>query len=338
MNILHLLTSNKLGGAEKVAINIIEFSNKTNKCFYCSPSGDIENYLSLKNVDFIQFSKISYFELSKIIKSYKIDIIHAHDFKASILSSFFSNKCRIISHLHQSPNWIYKDNLKTIVYRNRTKHFNKIIVTSKEIKNSKLFTLGTLNQVKIIDNYVQIPKKIKDEKKVYDFLFLGRLENEKNPFLFLDFIEKFNKFFTCDAAICGDGSLKNILEKEVEERKLNIKFLGFNTDPFNIIVKSKFLVITSNYEGFSLAAIESMSQGVPIITRRIGGVTDLLQVNQGIVVKDFLSTEFIYELKNIIDSDYYSYSDNARKFSEQYTDETKWQTIVKEMYKYDKEV
>ncbi|MBO1096421.1 glycosyltransferase [Enterococcus casseliflavus] len=334
MNILHLLASRKLGGAEKVAINFMKYSGEDNNSFYCSPKGEIQEYLCENNLDYIELRSLSIIELDKIIKYFKIDIVHAHDFKSSILASFFSKKCKIVSHIHQSPKWIYTTNPRTMLYKTSVSRFSKILVTSKEIKNSKLFSKK--NDVKIIDNFVEVPIVLKDEEKIYDFLFLGRLESEKNPLLFIDFIKRYQSEFSCRAAICGSGSLTDIIKKEIKEKNLNIEFFGFKKDPFDIINQSKFLVVTSVYEGFCLAAVESMSQGVPIITRRIGGVTDLVSNKESILTDNFISDEFIYRLKGIMDNQYNIYSSNAKKFSLRFTNDKKWRQIVGEIYNYDK--
>ena len=92
MKILHLLASNKYSGAENVVCQIIDMFKNEIEMAYCSPNGPIENTLKDKQITFLPLSKLSKSEIQKIINTYKPDVIHAHDVKASIVASGFAKK------------------------------------------------------------------------------------------------------------------------------------------------------------------------------------------------------------------------------------------------------
>ena len=85
--ILHILRSNKFSGAENVVCQIINIF-KTDKNFemvYVSPEGPIKDTLKEKNINYIPIKKLSFLEIKRVINEYKPDVIHAHDFTASVL-------------------------------------------------------------------------------------------------------------------------------------------------------------------------------------------------------------------------------------------------------------
>lgn len=54
----------------------------------------------------------------------------------------------------------------------------------------------------------------------------------------------------------------------------------------NLINKSKALVSTSSHETFGIVMIEALSQGVPIISFNNGGVLDIINKKNGILVRN----------------------------------------------------
>ncbi|MEG0285081.1 MAG: glycosyltransferase [Vagococcus sp.] len=331
-NVLHLLFSSEYGGAEKVVIEMIKSSSSIAKFIYVSKTGGIEDHLKEEKIDYYLLDKINLSSIHKLIHDKNINIIHAHDFKASIIASFFSKKCKVISHIHQSPIWFSKKNYKTILYKSRMNKISNVFVTSNDIKKS--FPYQSFNKkFLVLENVVDTPILKESSQKKYDFLFVGRLEPEKRPTIFIDYINLLsNRFKIKNVAIVGKGSQLELLEKKVQTRKLNIQFLGFKKNPYDIMQKSKFLIVTSVKEGFGLAIIESMQLGVPVITMRIGGVTELLDETNSIIVEDFITIDdrIITLLNDEIE--YKKMSRDAVIFGEKYRDKTKMINRLKEVY------
>ncbi|MFB1437338.1 glycosyltransferase [Latilactobacillus sakei] len=327
--VMHLLFSDRFGGAEKVAIDIIKNINKEN-AIYVSKKGPIEDILKKNKVDYILLDKITYREIEKIIKKRKVTIIHAHDFKASILASLFYKKCTILSHIHQSPEWMDGKNIRTLVYKFREKKFKTIILASSEIKNSRLF-LKTTNTT-IIPNYVDVGIVPSSNTKSYTFVFVGRLEPEKDPFKFLEFIKKFQRLNrNINAVMIGDGTLKKDIEESIAAENLNVKVAGFIGEPYTLVMAAKFLVVSSIKEGFGIAIIEAMQLGVPVISEDVGGVTSQIKADTGIIVDNLLDVENIN--KKIRNVNYNNLVEAAKIFGNKYKLEEDWLNLLKGFYK-----
>ena len=98
MKVLHVLNTGKYSGAENVAITICK-NMQNNVCAYTSPEGKIQETLQEHNVIYYPMKKFCLMELKRIVTEFTPDIIHAHDFKASVICSFVksSNGVFIIS-------------------------------------------------------------------------------------------------------------------------------------------------------------------------------------------------------------------------------------------------
>lgn len=61
----------------------------------------------------------------------------------------------------------------------------------------------------------------------------------------------------------GTGEMENkIKELLMSNKKLsNIKFLGFNSNPYKILANSKVMIMTSRWEGTPMCALEALSMG-----------------------------------------------------------------------------
>ncbi len=118
--------------------------------------------------------------------------------------------------------------------------------------------------------------------------FLGRLVEDKNPFLLLDAFAasvksgavspNWTKRAFLDLA--GDGPLREKLKLHVKELSLEgrVNFCGAlpQSDIAGFVQSCHLFVFTSRTEGQCLAALEILSNGRPIIATRVGAFPEIL--------------------------------------------------------------
>jgi glycosyltransferase EpsF len=173
-------------------------------------------------------------------------------------------------------------------------------------KDASIFLFGTLNNVKLlynavdIDFFYSIGKKnrsyIKDNFNFngLKIIQVGRIEKVKNHKFTIELAEWMKqkniefKFF-----IIGQGSLETILKEEVKKRNLNdvIDFLGIRADIPELMAGADVMIMPSLHEGFPVVLVEAQAIGLPsLIADTISNEVDL-----GLSLIYFLSLTEEYE-------------------------------------------
>jgi glycosyltransferase involved in cell wall biosynthesis len=112
--------------------------------------------------------------------------------------------------------------------------------------------------------------------------FVGRLTEIKNISLYLQVAEQYVKrnygLPKLRFIIAGDGNLREELEEEVAERRLDsdVVFVGNRPDIEVVYSGLDIVALTSHNEGTPLSLIEAMASRRPVISTTVGGVVDLL--------------------------------------------------------------
>lgn len=340
MKILHVLYSNKYSGAENVVCQIIELFKNDNgvEMAYCSRSGQIKKVLQEKNIRFYPIKNLSKKELKKVVLDFKPDIIHAHDFRASVGCSKFAKKISIISHLHNNSPWLKKIGLKSIVYGWSCRKYEKILTVSNSVFDEFIFGKYFNKKLICVGNPVNIEvvRKKANEliyDKHYDICVCGRLTPPKNPFGVLNILSKLS--FAFSAVIIGDGELKDRVLEKINELKLSdkVELVGFQDNPYPIMKNCKLLLMPSLWEGFGLVAVEALSLGLPVVCSNVGGLPTIVDDQCGKICHN--DNEYTNELVKLLQNKEY-YDDkktNAIRRSEELNNYQEYKNLLKFIYK-----
>lgn len=105
-----------------------------------------------------------------------------------------------------------------------------------------------------------------------------------------------------DLWIIGEGEDRISLQNQVVQSGLsdNVKFLGFQANPYMYLNQCDCFVCSSRTEGYSLVIAEAMCVGLPVISTRCAGPEEILDDGKyGIMVEN--STEGLYQgMKQIL--------------------------------------
>jgi len=158
---------------------------------------------------------------------------------------------------------------------------------SKNIEKNKIF---------IPHNVFKFSPNKKDQEILYDLIFIGTLNSDKRPDVFVKVVAAIKKKLpNIRCVILGEGALENQILKQIKSLSLenNIEFLGYRKNVDEYISKSKLLVMTSQTEGMPMVVLEAMSFGVPCVVPNVGDITDVAinnynsMVIKGLNVKHF---------------------------------------------------
>jgi len=283
MRVLHVLKSNSFSGAENVAITICKNMQK-NVCAYTSPEGKIQETLQEHNVIYYPMKKFCLMELKRIVTEFTPDIIHAHDFSASVLASIVGdNKTAIISHLHNNVPWIKKWNIRSLAYSLALRKINSVILVSESIKREAIFAPQLNEKCKILGNPIDketIKKRAEEQvNEKFDVLFVGRLATPKNPIKFINVIGQLvKKMPDLKAGMIGNGKLYEECMDRIESLHLekNICMKGFCKNPYPYMKQAKVVLVTSDWEGFGIVTREAFILRTPVLLTDVGGMHELV--------------------------------------------------------------
>lgn len=296
IKVVHLLKTGEYGGAEAVAIAIIKELQKFFDIIYVSPRGSIENKLRDSYIRYYAVDKISVRTVSKAVKDIKPDIIHAHDYTAGVCAAAVTGKIPVISHIHHNPPWIKKFCFHSVLYALSVRRFSKILAVSPSVIHEYIFGQLMRDKTEIVGNPVsrqRIMEKagcsvIGDSSAEYDVAFVGRMHPAKAPLRFLHVIYDVKKQIPdVRAVMIGDGELYGKAASECSRLGLqkNVMMKGFMDNPYPIMLKSKILCMPSVWEGYGLAAAESLCLGRPVVCTGAGGLRNIVDNTCGAVCK-----------------------------------------------------
>ncbi|MGB3343722.1 MAG: glycosyltransferase [Aequorivita sp.] len=115
-----------------------------------------------------------------------------------------------------------------------------------------VITVGRLTLQKRIDRIIRLAKRMK-------------LEQENIHF-----------------QIIGDGELKEellLLRKKLDVEDY-VSFKGFVNNPYPYIADADIMLLPSGYEGFGLVVCEAMALGIPVISTKTAGPTEIIDNNR----------------------------------------------------------
>lgn len=187
--------------------------------------------------------------------------------------------------------------------------FDNLISVSKsvmELNQANLVPLFSLEMDKFVycDNvqnptYVlesaraEIPEKdrhlfIKDNNEKI-FINLARLSPEKGQEKLIRSFQKLVSIYpNAKLLILGDGPLKQKLNYIIRELSLenHVFLLGNQFNPFPFVNASDCFVLSSDYEGQSIAVLEAMILGKPVIATDVVGVRSAVEGRPGYLVEN----------------------------------------------------
>lgn len=290
LRIMHVLKSSVYSGAENVVITIIRSLSEQFDFIYVATDGPIREVLERENIPFQLLPAFDRKNLYGAIAARHPDIVHAHDFSATVLCASIRGGFRLISQLHYDPPWVRKWNVKTIMYRLCRPKIDRVLTVSGKSFENMVFAPCYREKMTVVGNPIdsdriqrlarEIPPELGDG--TCDLIFVGRLVEQKNPQQFIRLVSALKtKMPDIKAWMLGNGELDHDCEALIEELGLerNVELKGFCSNPYPYISRARLLCMTSRWEGFGLVLLEANILGIPVLSTRTAGAEEVLGEN-----------------------------------------------------------
>ncbi len=212
------------------------------------------------------------------------------------ISIFLVRKRKIVFHCHCDVPYQIKNNPRSVrLLRYILKKSAAVLVLNKA-SEQYMEQLGS-NHVFIVPNFIQdefVSEKFTVSNKIDTMTFVGHVRKQKGVVEILEAAKTLpNITFKLVGTITDEVRGLDIPE--------NVKMLGEKSaqDVREILSKSDVFLFPSYTEGFSIALLEAMACGLPVIASDVGANRDMLEGQGGIIVRVKNSEAIIHAIKEI---------------------------------------
>lgn len=229
-------------------------------------------------------------KLEQLWKEKKPQILHTHLFHAGILGRLVGKKVGIPLILcHQGGPENNRPIHRTIIDYATSSFVTRYVVPCKAV-GIILHTREriSLNKIDYIPNGIQPPPgqmKLSKNGLGKNFVLpvklisVGRLVMEKAQWVMVEALyELAMRNLDASLTIVGTGPMQFQIENLIEQLNLahSVYLPGYQDNPYDWLCKSDIFLLTSLWESLSLALMEAMAIGLPVIATATGGTPELI--------------------------------------------------------------
>ena len=227
--------------------------------------------------------------LGEIWKSRKPEILHTHLYHAGILGRLVGRKIGIPLILcHQGGPENSRPITRTILDCLTSPLVDRYVVPCDAVKSiMHCRERIPVKKIDCIPNGIQPPsdRYLKSNKSWEKFselvrlITVGRLVPEKAQNVMIDAVNVLAmRNYKLSLSILGDGPLRTELETHINQTNLaaSVFLLGHQNNPYEWLQRADIFVLTSLWEGLSVALMEAMAIGLPVVATATGGTPELI--------------------------------------------------------------
>lgn len=279
----------------------------------------------------------AFYEIRRVIKEFKPDIVHTHTFKAGLIGRLAAKTLfrRILlvhtfhGHLLQGYFGRAGTSIVITIERLLAKLTKCMISVGTKVKDDLLtHKIGNAEQYKVINPGFKIGRPILNARSNLgfhekDFIcgWFGRITKIKRADRVLE-ISNFAQFSTDQKVkflIVGDGENRKELETQSQQLQLPVIFRGWQTDIPSYMEVCDLVICTSENEGTPISLIEAQMLGIPVVSTNVGSVQEVLIPGKTGFVLDYDPKEFWQKIEFLM-TDKEAYEKFSRASSEFATD------------------
>lgn len=343
--VLLCITKANFGGAQRYVYELAKSipKNEFDVVVACGEGETLKQKLreaSIKVID-LEFSKRNisisndiktFFEIIKILKQERPDILHLNSSKIGGLGSLAGRLMRTPNIIFTAHGWAFNEN-RSLLSKLVIKILHTItvllsgttIAVAEKIKYSVSSFASVRNKIKVIyngiENYKLLSQKdaliklgVTDSKKTV-IISIGELHPSKGLDIAIKSIsllpeEKKNKILYL---IIGAGEEKSLLESLIDELRLHdqVKLVGFVENAKSVLSGADIFLLPSRTEAFPYVLLEAGLAGIPTIATSVGGIPEIIKdMQNGILVHPRNPKEVAEAISYLLD-----HKDTQKEFS-----------------------
>ena len=305
--ILHIIDTTGPGGAETVFIDLISHlpTEKYRSIVVIRGKGWVYDELGRRGIQPVILDAKGSFNwrylksLASLIRREKVDLMQSHLLGSNIYSALAGllSRTPVVATFHGMVDVAEKERLLFLKFAAINYGAVAIVAVSKDLRNNIVNrTSLRSDKTKVIYNGIDTGNFKRAKSKTLRQRFgwsesdiivgsLGNIRPAKAYDVLLKaaaLLQDSGKSYRFVIAGQGKGGLYQQLLGMKTELKLDdrVQFLGFNDDPADFLSNLDLFLLSSSSEGFSIATIQAMAAGLPVIATRSGGPQEIITHNE----------------------------------------------------------
>ncbi len=343
--IAYVITKANGGGAQRYLYDLVAtMSASYDITVILGGSGILKEKLESINIPVISLPNLirdtdiahdinSAYDLYKIFKDLKPDIVHLNSSKIGGLGAL-SARCAKIPHIiFTAHGWafnekrpLYQKIIIGLIYWITIQLCSKTILVSHALYNQIEWWPGIHNKTEIIwlgiDSKVLalrksarsrisslqpsiFPPEKKSKNKITHIVSLGELHPIKGHIFALQAFKKIYKKYSLHYTIIGEGEYRNVLEKTIHELGISdhVTLAGHINNIAHELKAFDIMLMPSLSEALGYAVLEAGRAELPIIASSVGGIPEIIEdMHSGILVQPSKPEEIAYGLELLLEN------------------------------------
>ena len=369
MKILYLITKSNWGGAQRYVFDLAsELKDKHEVIVGLGGEGTLKINLEKENVRVISIKQLgrdvkassdlkSFFDILKILKKEKPDVVHLNSSKIGIIGALACRVAGIKKIIFTAHGWAFNEDrpawqkllIKTIAYSTIIL-CHKTIAVSKNIADSFLRWPFTKNKIIVVHNGIEKIEFIEKEKALKELTshspilkeaiettkeplvvgMIGELHKIKGQIYAIEAIKDLLKEFpNILLLIIGGGEEEKKLNEAINklELKRNVFLLGHIPKASRYLKAFDIFLLASLSEALAYVVLEAGQAGLPVVATNVGGIPEIISNNEtGILIKSKNTKEIVLGIKCMIKN-----PENKKFFGEKLRSEIEAKFTLKNM-------
>lgn len=321
MRVAHVSAAMGYGGAERVVVDLATSGAREGfETAIIAPAGELDRdweQLGVHRV-LVPHARRGSLELipaaravAAAIRAWQPDILHAHNVKATALAltgaRASSGRRPILTTMHGVSD-------QDIPFSARILRLvDMVAVVSGAVREAVLSHGLSPERVRVVHNGVgTVPPLDANTRAAYDREFrlaenvviaVGRLEPQKaHERLLAAAALVLESRPETTFLIVGEGDRLADLRRLTTHLGIDhaVRFTGAREDALQLIARADLLVFSSNWEGLSIAALEALAAGTPVVSTNVAGMRELLSTGAGEIVDGWEAPDLAQSIVRVL--------------------------------------
>lgn len=298
MKILHVITSLRTGGAEKLMVDLLPrlkaYGHEVDLLLFDGTDTPFRRSAEAAGIKVFDlgkggsvYSPVKFFKLLPYLRKY--DVVHTHNTAPQLFAALGSVLCSVVlcTTEHTTSNrrrgWRWYAAIDRWMYG----RYRKVICISQKAEdNLREFIGDSKAEITTINNGVDITKyalastspelnKIAPDSKKLIMVAGFRWEKDQDTIIkALPLLPRDFHLF-----LVGDGVRRQECENLAKQQGVSerVHFMGLRSDVANLLHAADYIIMSSHFEGLSLSSVEGMSVGKPFLASDVDGLREVVK-------------------------------------------------------------